>query len=427
LAETVPVTIMRPGTTLAEVARPTERTGSSDGSAGEAEALFREARRRRRRRRVGWTLLAAAAVVATVASVSLLSSPASRHGQRVAAGTAAPRAAHPITMPDQIVGWTPTDRLVVVSSRTGRIEHTLATDVSVFAPGIPSVSVAPDGTVYFESATPAYASPTTVSGDQILSVSINGGPVRDVGSGSDPQVSPDGRLLAYIAPAPSGAAGEAPYLVPPQGIDIATLSTAGGIQTIRTLEPGPSQVDQGASDLSWSSDGRLLSFTLYNPTSSATTAWIVPSDPGVSSLASAAEIPLHGPGLTWNGFSGSTSDGDPQGIGAVSAPSDGRQSIVTIDARTGRITARLFRVPAAVCESIAPAGSNGCSSPFSNPVVADMTGSNVLVSGAIPYGDGAPITSGVTSLYLWHRGLHAPLRLTGGVDVASWGPQRSRP
>ena len=187
-------------------------------------------------------------------------------------------------MPDQIVGWTATSRLVVVSSRTGRTERTLATDVSVLAPGIPSVSVAPDGTVYFESATPANASPSA-EGDQILSVSINGGPVRDIGSGSDPQISPDGRHLAYIAPEPQKTAGEPPYLVPPQGIDIATVSATGDIQAIRTLEPGPAQVDQGASDLSWSSDGRLLSFNLYNPSTLATTAWLLPTGPAVSSLA----------------------------------------------------------------------------------------------------------------------------------------------
>ena len=329
-------------------------------------------------------------------------------------------------MPDEIVGWTATARLVVVSARTGRTERTLATDVSVSTPGIPSVSVAPDGTVYFESATPAYPSPTATGGDQILSVSINGGPVRDIGSGSDPQVSPDGRLLAYIAPEAPGAAGEPPYLVPPQGIDIATLSATGTIQTMRTLEPDVSQVDQGASDLSWSSDGRLLSFDLYNPTMSATTAWFVPTGPAVSSLASATQIPLQSPGLTWNGFFGSTAGSDPQGIGAVSAPSDGRQSVVTIDARTGRITGHLFRMPAAVCESMAPVGSSGCSSLFSNPVVAEPMGTNVLVSGAIPYVDGARTTSGATSVYVWHPGLRAPRRLTGGIDVASWGPQGTR-
>jgi hypothetical protein len=199
------------------------------------------------------------------------------------------------------------------------------------------------------------------------------------------------------------------------------VSATGDIQAIRTLEPGPAQVDQGASDLSWSSDGRLLSFNLYNPSTLATTAWLLPTGPAVSSLASATAIPLHD-GITWNGFFGSITDGDPQGIGA--APFGGRQAIVTIDARSGRIRARLFRVPAAVCESVSPSASSGCSSLFSNPVVADSPGSNVLVSGAIPFVDDALTTSGATSVYLWHRGVRAPVRLTGGIDVASWGPQR---
>ncbi len=173
------MTIMRTGPTPPEAAPATGLPGWSGEPAGDAEALFREARRRRRRRRVGWALLAAAALVATIATVSSLGfvQPAARLSPHAARGTPPRRLALPVTMPDEIVGWTATARLVVVSARTGRTERTLATDVSVSAPGIPSVSVAPDGTVYFESATPAYPSPTATGGDQILSVSINGGPV----------------------------------------------------------------------------------------------------------------------------------------------------------------------------------------------------------------------------------------------------------
>ncbi len=335
-------------------------------------------------------------------------------------------------MPGQIVGWTATAQLVVVSTKSGRIVRTLASDVTVLAPGLPSVSVGPDGTVYFESASAqslesATPLPTTAtSGDQILSVSIEGSPVRDLGSGSDPEVSPDGKSLAYIAPDPAGGAGEAPYLVPPQGIDVATLSATGAITAVRTLEPGPAQVDQGASDLSWSPDGRLLSFDLYDPTSRSETAWTTPVGPGVASLAGATRIPIHDVGLTWNGFFGTGARGEPQGIGALTSPSDGRQSVVTIDPSTGRIIAILFQTPAAVCEAIADNGPNECSSLFSNPIVADSSGSNVLVAGAIPYVFGfSPTTSGASYLYVWHRGTGRPLRLTGHVDVASWVPAAS--
>jgi hypothetical protein len=373
---------------------------------------------------VGWSLLAAAVVAATVAVVALHAPPGGWQRPGAAEGTDARRAAVSDTMPAEIVGWTPAAKLVVLSARTGRIERTLVTDVSVDAPGLPSVSVAPDGTVYFESASRVSGAPSAGGGDQILSVSIDGGTVRDLGSGSDPQVSPDGSQLAYIAPERPGTAGEPPYLVPPQGIDIATLSTAGAVESVRTLEPGPSQVDQGASDLSWSSDGRLLSFDLYNPSTLATTAWFILAESAESSLANAAQIPLAA-GLTWNGFFGTGTDGDPQGIG-VSAPTGARQTVVTIGSRTGRITSRLFRVPAAVCESMSPTGSSGCSSLFANPVVADPPSATVLVSGAIPYVDGSVTTSGATSLYVWHRALRAPQRLTGGVDVAAWGPTTDR-
>ncbi len=401
----------------------------TDAPVPDAEVLFKEARRRRRHR---WLAGACALlVVAVVAALVALwpSSPSGRRpgsaGRVVAAG-----AADVAAMPRQIVGWTANRQLVVVSTRTGRVERTLDSGVSVFAPGLPSVSVGPNGTVYFESASAqslesATPPPTKVSsGDQILSVSIEGGPVRDLGSGSDPEVSPDGKFLAYIAPDPAGSAGEAPYLVPPQGIDVAMLSATGAITAVRTLEPGPAQVDQGASDLSWSPDGRLLSFDLYDPTSGSATAWTTPVGPGVASLAGATRIPVQDVGLTWNGFFGTGAHGEPQGIGVLTSPSDGRQTVVTIDPGTGRVIAILFQAPAAVCEAIADNGPNECSSLFSNPIVADSSGSNVLVAGAIPYAFGSlsPTTSGASYLYVWHRGTGRPVRLTGHVDVASWVP-----
>ena len=76
--------------------------------------------------------------------------------------------------------------------------------MSIFAPGIPNVSVAPDGIVFFESATPSPQDTNATEGDRIFSVPVNGGPVRNIGSGSDPQVSPNGKLLAFIASEPAG-------------------------------------------------------------------------------------------------------------------------------------------------------------------------------------------------------------------------------
>ncbi len=197
-------------------------------------------------------------------------------------------------MPATIVGWSASADLVVVSTKTGQVERTLDSNVSTFAPGIPSVSVAPDGTVYFESATSSTVPAESTSGDQILSVSLSGGPVHDLGAGSDPQVSPDGNELAYIAADPQGAAGEAPYLVPPVGIVIASVSPTGILETERTLEPGPAQVNQGAMDLSWSSDSASLSFDLYDPTNQTSSTWMVSVGPEVTSLAGARRVPVRG-------------------------------------------------------------------------------------------------------------------------------------
>lgn len=324
-------------------------------------------------------------------------------------------------MPSTIVGWTASDTLGVISTRTGRIERTLATGVSVFAPGLPAVSVTPDGTVFFESAAAAGLPLGTTTGDQILSVSVEGGPVREVGPGSDPDVSANGRYLAFIAPDPAGASGEAPYLVPPVGIDIATLSSTGAVTAVRTLEPGSAQINRGASDLSWSADSDSLSFDLYDPQTRLTSAWTVAVNSDPTSLADAVPIPLHQSGLTWNGYFTMGPRGRPQGIGVLPSRTGNGQTVVTIDAKTGRTIRKLFTIPAAVCAQVNPAQAGGCSSLFSNPLNADPPRSSVLVAGAIPYVHGTPTTSGATYLYVWHPGLRHPIRLTGHVDVASWG------
>jgi hypothetical protein len=365
------------------------------------------------------------AVAATLVAVAQGTSPAppSSAPSRLSplagghAGTA--RAELASAMPADIVGWTSTFKLVVVSTHSGSVRRTLASHVSIFAPGLPIVSVAPDGTVFFESATPSPENPNVDQGDQILSVPINGGPIRNLGAGSDPQVSPDGKYLAFIGPEPAGIAGEAPYLVPPVGIDIASLS-AGTIGPIRTLAPGPAQLNQGASDLSWSSDSRHLSLDLLNPETNVTTSWTIDARALPASLAAATQIPLHLAGLTWNGYWGQRKGGANVGLGVLSSRSGG-QEVVTINPSTGGVTGRLFRVPAEVCTTtVEPPG--GCSSDFTNSVVGDSGGDNVLVAGAIPLVEGSPTTSGRAYLYRWSVGDRAPIRVADQILVATWGP-----
>ena len=394
-------------------ARPTD-----GGSAPDVEALFKEARRRRRRRRqLGVLVVAVLAVGAVVARVALLtpapSSSSSRHD-----ATTPPRSL-PSGTPAEIVGWTSNHKVVVISTATGHVMRTLAPDVSIFAPGLPNVSVAPGGTVFFESAQPSTSTTGIDTGDQIFSVPITGGPVRHIAAGSDPQVSPNGHFLAFISANPSGEAGEAPYLVPPVGVDIAALSPEGTVSQVRTLPPGPAQVNQGASDLSWSGDSKDLSFDLLNSSTDTTTSWTIPVA-GNDSLAAARQIILRGTGLTWNGYWGSNRRGAPLGLGVLTSAS-GHQEVVSINPATGRPVTRLFAIPADICTATVPADSDGCTSDFSNAVIGDSTATSILVGGAIPLVEGAPTTSGKAFLYRWSVGERVAVRLAPRVLVATWG------
>jgi hypothetical protein len=381
----------------------------------EAEALFKEARRRRRQRRLVWAL----AVVVVTAAIVVIVSHTGPSKMTPRPSTHGPRPSASVAIPSAIVGWTPTSNVVVLSSATGQIERTLASNISIFAPGLPNVSVAPDGTVFFESAEPAPYNKQFASGDQILAVPITGGQIRDIAAGSDPQVSPNGQYLAFISPNPAGQAGEAPYLVPPVGIDVATLGPDGVISSVRTLAPGPAQLNQGASDLSWSSDSNELSFDLLDSTTNVTTSWTVRSNGTVTTLTDARRIPLDQAGLTWNGFWGTNRSGTSVGLGVLSLASGG-QEVVTIDPVTGRVVNRLFNVPAAICTAAPNAGNMGCSSDFSNEVVGDAAGTSVLVAGAEPLVDGSPTTSGRTFLYRWDLGDGAPTRVASQILEASW-------
>jgi hypothetical protein len=393
-------------------ARPTEASTSG------VDALFREARKRRLRRRLIGVLVVVALVLAALSVRLTLSSPGRSSSFRLHPGTTGDPALAS-DAPRAIVAWTSTDKVIVVSTASGRVMRTLASNVSIFAPGLPNVSVAPDGTVFFESAEPSSSNTDLDVGDQILSVPITGGPVRDIAAGSDPQVSPNGRFLAFISPDPAGTAGEAPYLVPPVGIAIATLSVTGTITGVRTLAPGPVHVNQGASDLSWSGDSKDLSFDLLDPTADATTSWTIPVT-GSNSLAEARQIRLQESGLTWNGYWGRNRQGAPQGVGVLTSAS-GHQEVVSINPATGRPIDRLFAVPADVCTATVPAGSDGCTSDFSNEVIGDPAGNSILVGGAVPFVQGRPTTSGHAFLYRWTVGERSPVLLTPQVRVATWG------
>ena len=312
----------------------------------------------------------------------------------------------------------------MLSTRTGAVLRTLASDVSVFAPGLPAISVTPTGAVVFDSDPIPGVSPPNARGDQIFTVPITGGPIHEVAPGFDPAVSPDGRSVAFVA---SNGVGEAAYVDTTGGIDIATLDGS-AITGVVTLHPDATQVGQGISNLSWSPDSRRLSFDLLQPSTDSSTSWILDQLTSASSLASAVQIPLHPAGLSWNGYMGTASDGREVGIGVLTAPQEqpplaGTQGIVSIDPRSGSVLRRLFALPAAVCTTEqTPHAPSDCNADFSNTFDVDQSGSSVLISGVVPLTTGTVSTSGLTYLYRWTHGSTKPVRVSQGVLVAAWGP-----
>lgn len=187
--------------------RPTSTSFPTCGDnteAGSAEALFREAhqRRRRRRRGMGAALMGVVLIAITVASVLLVNDrPPPPRGTPPAShieGATVP------AMPSEMVVWASahvgtTMSIQVLSSRSGHVMRTLASDLGLFN-STPQPTTSPDGTVYYDKATGATqqgpdAHPPV---EQIFSVPITGGPSTLVATGHDPLVSPDGRYLAYL-------------------------------------------------------------------------------------------------------------------------------------------------------------------------------------------------------------------------------------
>ena len=247
-----------------------------DNPVPDVEVLFPEARRRRRRRRTEW--LAAAFCVALLVAVVAVT-----HSQNSDRNT--PSRTRPSTRivqvqaPNEIVGWTSSRDLEVISTTTGAVERTLASDVALFEPGVPTLSVSPGGVVFFDSVPTVGISPPDAQGDQIYSVPIMGGPMREVSPGYDPAISPDGRTLAFVA---SNGVGEAPYQLANGGIELAHLNGS-EITGVRILHPIGTMVGVGFSNLSWSADSQMLSFDQLDPSSDVTSSWLL-SDPNTKKL-----------------------------------------------------------------------------------------------------------------------------------------------
>lgn len=393
----------------------------SDPTPAPVKVLFKEAKQRQRRRRwrLVWAVLVlcTALVVTTVVLVDSPGTPSKRSASRPPSTSTLP-----LGTPSEIVGWTSDFHLVVLTTRTGAEVRTLASNISVEEPGLPAISVTPGGEVYFDSAPISGVSPPDAQGDQIFRVSLSGGPLVEVGPGYDPQVSPSGEFLAYVA---SNGVGEAPYLEANGGIVIASL-VSGAVGSVQTLHPSHAQLNQGLSNLSWSPDSQRLSFDLFDSSTQTTTWWTIAPRSAGSTMASAEQIPLHRAGLAWLGYSKTSSTGIALGVGVLTfaASSPGladAQAIVAIDPLSGRVVGRYFSLPAALCTPYPPPAN--CVSEFGNALSVDSRGSSLLVASAIPIVAGGWLTtSGEFYLYRWSSGSSKPVKLKEGVLSATWGP-----
>jgi hypothetical protein len=392
-----------------------------DNPVPDVELLFPEARRRRRLRRLGW--VAAGLCIALVIALVVV---ACSHttARRTPARTPKVTRIVSVPAPDEIVGWTNNFRLEVISTRTGSVERMLASNVALDAPGLPTLSVSPGGVVFFDSDPIEGVGPPDAQGDQIYSVPITGGPVREVAAGFDPAISPDGQTLAFVA---SNGVGEAPYQLASGGIELARLNGS-NITAVRILHPTGDMVGAGISNLSWSTDSQTLSFDQLNPSTDVTTSWLLSAPSRQSSLDSAVAIPLHPTGLTWGGFFGESAGGRQLGIGVLTTPVNepplaNPQKVVSIDPQSGEVVRTLFTLPEAICTSSSPSAPEDCNADFSNALDADSGSSNVLVGGAIPLKYGQVSTSGLAYLIRWNAASTRPVRVISGVLVAAWGPR----
>jgi hypothetical protein len=353
----------------------------------DAEAVIAEARRHRRRRwRANGARVAAAALVVAAAVVAIWPG-ASGHapgGRHRAAGSAAAVAA---PMPPQIVVMDGYGRIEVVSSRTLRVIRTLATNAGIFQ-GPYTLAASPSGLVFYDG--------LTGHGETVFSVPLAGGPARAVAYGRTPAISPDGKLLAYVAETFSVAHGE--ILT---GIVVRDL--ASGAQRTWAL-PDPAAYIPA---MSWSPDGRHLAVT--TAVLSPVTVVLDTTAPG-RTLGAARRLPLP-PGISWAGYLTART-----GVGAVEAGAWPalRTSLVEVDVRTGQVIRPLTTLRQGL-----PTGSGGGPEGLIQP---DPAGRYVLITGTGPTEKipGQTTTTANGETFLWTAGTRQPMPILHHFILAIW-------
>ena len=341
------------------------------------QALIAEARQRQRerRRRSARLILAMALVIAAVAAIVIGLTAGAERAPDTASGRQLAGPTQP--MPRQAVIWTSGFKIEVISSRTGRVVRTLATNVGLYR-GIPTVAVSSAGAVYFDTAR---------DGEEwIESTPLTGGRITAVAAGYLPSVTQNGRLLAYVD-----------YTDRPEAIVVRNLTT-GAIRTWAFTSDVPD-----ISSLSWSPGNRFLAYTASYWANAGRTpvdvTRLLDTRSG-GTLVSQPRIPLRH-GLDWAGFLTARI-----GMAVASYPGD-RRSLVAVSVDSGRILRRLILLRHQ--ELSVDNGDDGTE----GTITADATGQYVLIATAGPHGYG--------EILRWAAGTHRLVRLTAGALRTAWG------
>jgi hypothetical protein len=341
------------------------------------QALIAEARRRQRdrRRRSARLILALAVVIAAVAAGVTGLTAGGEHAPGTSSGWQLAGPTEP--MPRQVVVWTGGFRIEVISSRTGGVVRTLATNVGLYR-GTPTVAVSTAGVVYFDTARDRE--------EWIESTPLTGGRITTVAAGYLPSISQNGRLLAYVE-----------YASQPEAIVVRNLTT-GAIRTWTFVSDVPD-----ISGLSWSPDSRFLAYTASYWADAGQTpvdvTRLLDTRSG-GTLVSQRRIPLRR-GLDWAGFLTAH-----VGMAVASYPGD-QHSLVAVATGSGRLLRRLILLPRQeLSVDNASDGTEGT-------ITADGTGGYVLIATAGPHGYG--------KIFRWTAHTRLLVSVAGGALRAAWG------